>query len=108
MKKEPTVIDVLKRMRTLLRKGWTQKTSARGRTGRPVKSESPRAVSFCLIGAESRAGHDLGFEQFNLTSFLLRSCTPDGDRVGFNDTDGRKKSEVLAVVDCAIKKAQAA
>lgn len=107
-KKEPTEIDVLKRMKYLLRRGWTQFTNARGKTGREVDDESSRAVAFCLYGAAHRAVADLnGSPELNGNiDRRIRMCTGRLPISIYNDKRGRKKSEVIAVVDCAIKKAR--
>lgn len=104
--KKPTVVDVLKRMKALLRKGWTQEAAARNELGKAVPSRDATAVRFCLIGAEVRASHELAasFSVNSRVETLVRMCT-NGSVAGFNDAKGRKKSEIIAVVDCAIKKA---
>lgn len=104
--KQVTVVDVLKRMRVLLRKGWTQGTLARGVSKCPVNYSGRAARSFCLMGARERAqqdlkvGHSLSYE----AELLIVDCA-GGNDVAFNDAKGRKKSEIIAVVDCAIKQA---
>jgi len=94
--------------------GWTQGVLARGNTGRQVQSNSRVAVSFCLYGAESRAATELEADG-NVKSkaeLAIQRCIRKRTRKrgyvsisGFNDQPTRKKSEILAVVDCAIKKA---
>jgi hypothetical protein len=107
-KKEPTVLDVLKTMRRLLNKGWTQFTLARGKQGRKVAVGSRAAISFCLLGAERRALSTLGLSYSDGASAeqLLRDCGVKGDITVYNDKFNRTKEEILAVVDCAIKKAK--
>ena len=110
MKKTPTVIDVLKRMRTLLRKGWTQHAAAVTERGRVVPTVSPQAARFCLVGAEMRAAYDLGVYDLKqrtekLIRRRIRSRSGQDGIADYNDTKGRKKSEILAVVSCAIEKA---
>lgn len=105
-KKEPTVADVLRRMKALLLKGWTQKTSARGRSGRPVYSLGPFAVSFCLLGAEVRAVNEVARGRNDLSDRverLIAECIGGGIAL-FNDSPATTKKDVLDVVDCAIKK----
>lgn len=108
-KKKPTAIDVLRRMRSILRKGWTQHAFARSASERPVESLSQRAVTFCLLGAKNRAVCDLGADlKMERQSYkLLMRCVPDGSISAYNDAKGRTKPEVLKVVECAIKKATA-
>ena len=35
----------------LLKKGWTQRTCARDKMGRPVPADDPNASCYCLLGA---------------------------------------------------------
>lgn len=113
MKKDPTVVDVLKRMRSILRKGWTQKEMARNAKGQKVRATHPEATEFCLAGAQYRALADIDPAMPWTTECcvedLIRLCVQrcGGDSVViFNDAPERKKSEVIAVVTCAIEKAQ--
>lgn len=112
MAKEITVVEVLKRMRTLLRKGWTQGTYARTVDNYCCASWSKDGVQFCLVGAQRRAANDLkAFGQTNRTLSLIAKCADlksddEGAITKYNDVEGRKKSEVIAVVTCAIKKAE--
>lgn len=111
-KKQPTVTDVLKRMKTLLtKKGWVQGYFAKTRTGKICEAHSRAAVGYCLVGARLKASEDLGAsydDQGADVDYLLRKCFPRRQSItSFNDAKGRKKSEVLAVVDCAIKKSLA-
>lgn len=107
MKKQPTVVDVLKRMKALLRKGWTQKAEARTANGKEVPPESSTAVRFCLIGARERVLRTCKFDHIGMYEVrrLLEQCTNGMGVEAYNDAKNRKKSEVLAVVDCAIKAA---
>ena len=111
-KSKPTVVDVLKRMRVLLRRGWTQGYYAHSKTGRQVEFYSKSAARFCLIGAEHRAltdlnAHDLGLNR--PVQALIAKCAkvPRIEIVAYNDNPKRKKSEILQVVNCAIKTATA-
>lgn len=108
MKKNPTARDVLVRMRTLLRKGWTQGGYARARNGHHVDYESTAAVRFCLLGASRRATSDLRADCGYQATALIRRCLPAESTgiVGFNDAKTTKKTDVLKVVNCAIKKAE--
>lgn len=111
MKKQPTVVDVLKRMKALLRKGWTQRTFARAANGRKMPWESPKAVRFCLLGAENRAAceivpHKRQRDRVKGSIYsLLAKCSGNLSISNYNDHPQRKKEEVIAVVDCAIKAA---
>ena len=107
MKKKSTAIDVLKRMRTLLRKGWTQHWFAKNAKGSFRWEGDADVVSFCLVGAMNRACRDLGATKQGV-ALLLRKSLPTRKHglTEFNDAKGRKKSEVIAVVIRAIEKAE--
>lgn len=112
-KKDVTVVDVLKRMRTLLRKGWSQGNYAHTASGYRCAVWSPGAASFCLIGAHRRAVIELqtAFGNAQQSLKLIANCAKvDGEFgiYGYNDAKGRKKSEIIKVVSCAIEKAQGA
>lgn len=109
-KKLATVADVLVRMRELLRRGWTQGHFATSAGGRDVDALSVSAARFCLNGAWNRATHDLtaSLKVAGTVQSLVWGCVPNFQRpTTFNDAKGRKKSEVIAVVSCAIEKARA-
>jgi hypothetical protein len=48
-------IKILKKARSLLSKGWTQKHAARNKYGHRVDYLSPTATKFCAFGALDRA-----------------------------------------------------
>lgn len=111
-KKDITAVQFLRRMKAILRKGWVQDDYAVSARGKSVDVGSARAVKFCLLGAEDRAYHELrrhccGPETVEKAHRTIQKCLPPKTIgiVQFNDAKGRKKSEVLAVIDCAIKKA---
>lgn len=89
--------EILLAARKLIRKGWTQNTHARGRSKRAVHYNSRSAVCFCLDGALLRAGDNGRAYDF------LRQFDPSP--IAFNDTPGRKKSEVIALLTKAIEAA---
>lgn len=109
MTKKIAAADVLKRMRTLLRRGWTQGCGARSGRGREVAFYSPKAVAWCIYGANNKACFDLNADH-NLSirvSRVLLQCLPKGEHLlaHWNDQQGRVKKDVITLVDCAIKKA---
>ena len=103
VKKETTDRDVLRYMRRVLRKGWTQKARARDADGRSVNDHSRRAVSFSLHGAFLRAMIALKWSYRTELMAILRKECGDGHLKWFNDAPGRTKKEVIAVVDRAIE-----
>jgi hypothetical protein len=86
-------IAKLRRMRSLLHRGWTQGAMARTARGAPVGHEERAAACWCLLGAAYRAG---------LTNWAF----VDGTRLiavpYWNDARERTKAEVLAVIDNSI------
>lgn len=117
--KRVAAVDVLRRMRTILRKGWVQGYYAKDPRGDMAFTDEKNAVAFCLVGAQMRAVDDLHADDLRRTTArLIQSCLPRGckrrladgrdPQVAFNDAKGRKKSEILKVVDCAIAKAKSA
>jgi hypothetical protein len=109
--KQVTPVDVLRRMKALLRKGWTQGWYARTAQGNYCRTDSKNAATFCLVGAHDRARRDLSGP---VSLHYLMKCV-GGDNsnivgfdniVDFNDNSKRTKKEILQVVDCAIKLAK--
>lgn len=80
---------------------WTQWAEARDKNGTPVWPGDPEAKCFCAIGAFSRvlglaedevASHRADFEPIRMAFEKVAGERP----MGFNDTHGRKQSEVVA------------
>lgn len=101
----PTVVDVLHRMKRLLRKGWTQGARARNKSRRKVDVYSKSAASFCLDGAASRASVDLGGYQrlANRARKVLWKACGNRSVICFNDEPDRTKRQILAVVERAVE-----
>lgn len=106
-KKEPTVIAVLKRIKSILtRRGWVQGYYAKNKRGDIVEFYSRAAVGYCLTGARFLAEKELKRAGTADAKRLIESCVPESFTVEmFNDADSTKKKDVIAVVNCAIKKA---
>jgi hypothetical protein len=102
---KPQVLKVLRRMKTLLRKGWTQNVSARNAKGYATLFTAADATRFCLLGAEYRAAYELESQvPIEAVEPLLRRCAKARNIPDYNDDPKRTKKEILAVVDCAIQK----
>lgn len=83
---------------------WTQKASARSAEGNSVSVRSPKAESFCTLGAIDRVvGHDSGF--YDATHFIYQVIGSADSIAQFNDS--HTHAEVLDVLDVAIEKAKA-
>jgi hypothetical protein len=50
---------ILLRAAELIEQGWTRGTAARAADGQKVRSTSPTAISWCVVGAVDRALHEL-------------------------------------------------
>jgi len=96
--------------------GWCKEHYAIDAEGKACDPEDDCATAFCMIGALHKiTGVDDKILDIQLD--LLRTCiseTEDSDPsmhnsiVSFNDYVAKDVSEVLAIYDCAIKKAQTA
>ena len=112
-----TVLETLKEVRDIISRGWCQGWDARDETGKMVFHSDKKACSWCLIGAIAKAtDNGVGNVVFrseeennlfhNCVVQLIETINPD-ERAGFaltewNDIRGRKKDEVLSVVDKTI------
>lgn len=107
VKKKPTVIDVLKRMKSILtRRGWVQGYYAKNSRGKIVEFDSTAAVGYCLTGARFLAEKELRQDSTVGAKRLIESCVPKPFSVEeFNDAEATTKKDVVAVINCAIQKA---
>lgn len=103
-----TVVQVLRKARALIRKGWTQGTGARTKSGKGVDSMARSAVRFCCLGAIWRFDHGAVTDSVRCLSRAIngKSIEWDSEHLDvverFNDNPARKKAEVLALFDRAI------
>lgn len=99
------VLQILRKARKLLAKGWTQRTFAKDKDGVPVTWDSQQAVCFCLGGALRRASQDAGKPYGWESACELRRALGITDAVAeWNDAETRKQRHVLARLDRAIAK----
>jgi len=99
-----TTVEVLTRAREILWKGWCQGPYAETRKGVAVEVDHPDAVRFCSYGALDRVAWEEGTSVSDATDALIRVInTPQV--AGWNDAPNRKKREVIAAFDRAIKAA---
>jgi len=113
-------LSFLKRARSLLKGGWTQKTYfARDKDQNPVlspyttahldpKDQLPEAVYFTIHGACTRAVVDiLGnqcYPHYGHTRLEGLLKNEIGDTIKYNDSEGRTQEEILALFDKVIDK----
>ena len=64
---------ILLRAAKLVALGWTRGTAARGVTGQKVRSTSPQATAWCVVGAVDRALYEL----WNLDVYALLGLEVD-------------------------------
>ncbi len=102
-----TAVDVLRDMRVMLERGWTQNACARDSAGNEVDELSLKAVSFDALGALTRAGRDAKVEARHEAISHLRAGIGFKSLGDWNDEPGRTQAEVLALVDRAISSASA-
>lgn len=109
MSQSQTEVDnILYSARRILRTfKWTQGTNARDSRGMSVSTANSDAVAFCLWGAICRANWTLsncGTALLSASTLVRNTLGPRGKMniSGFNDTKGRTKEEILAVLDKAI------
>lgn len=96
---KPTALDVLKLARKLVRKGWTQNTSARTAQGFRCDYLASDATHFCLSGAMHAAASKL-----HLHVPPIRVPCYGNDWPSWNDEEGRTQAEVLALLDSEIER----
>ncbi len=104
-----TVVDVLRRARALVARGWTQQCFARTANGWPADPRSSLAQEWCMFGALEAAGAD---QYFDYSSLKIIGDIDWNDAPGrrqavadWNDVPGRTQAEVLAAFDAAIEAA---
>lgn len=103
-----TVKGYLQAVKQIIESGWTQHRSASDRHSHSVDLRAPNAVRFCMSGALCRVDLELAKpnEELRLKARRQIQGILGGDSiVNFNDTTGRKKSEVIEVLNEAIRAA---
>lgn len=95
-------------------KGWTQGCNARNAAGERVYVDTPDAACFCVYGALAKCVEQELLGQLNdiaaaeLSKYVSREFGELDGRSGqnivnYNDTPGRTKEEVLAVMRAVAK-----
>lgn len=102
------VTKILKRAKSLIRRGWTQGSYARNRGDTSIVVESPNACKFCLRGAVERAHLDLqaDSEYYWAAQRVLEKTIRKETVIQYNDKSGRKKDEILKKLDMAITRSE--
>lgn len=111
------VVKILNRTKDIVQKGWTQNNFARNKYGHAVDHKSENASKFCLTGAFEQASNDESYiDKRQARDCLERAIanrtghtdTEDDytPMITFNDKKGRKKCEVVGIVEYAIQLAK--
>ena len=105
--------QILTEAYALIERGWVQGWDARNRYGKMVQALTPDACAWCLTGALTKAATHLHLreEDRQRAYELVAAALPTGESrfvVVFNDSPGRTKEQVLAVLDDAIELAKQA
>ncbi|MGD9890972.1 MAG: hypothetical protein AB7R89_28275 [Dehalococcoidia bacterium] len=104
-------IAVLRRARELIATGWAQGWYARSINGRRARVSSPKATSFCILGAISLASDEVspaGYDLYIRTVTQVGGFVSDRDVAGWNDAPERTQADVLALLDSLIEDAEVA
>lgn len=98
--------DILHRAADLLEEfGWTQGPYAADAEGHEVEPEDGSARCFCLVGSIRRAASDFAHPFVDPRDAHLYALTHVGQGGAWNESDGRTKAEVIAVLRAAAEKA---
>lgn len=104
-----STLDVLVRARALVERGWCTGVEARDEHGNQCdESDSPSAVSWCMIGAVYRGARKEDDIALARKAARCLTATVGGLLDQWNDAPGRTQSEVLAAFDRAIEAARPA
>ena len=95
--------EILAKARYLIYHGWTQGCEARDIDGDETWIGSPTACKFCLTGAIIKAGAHGGLRA-DCYHHLRTMGGINVNLVTWNDTPGRKKWEVLELLDNSIRR----
>ena len=90
-----TLLEQLQAVRARIEKGWTKGTYARDKDGQKTYFDSPTACKWCLAGA-------CFVEQCEEAVDYINEYLISNYYIGipaWNDRDGRKKREVLELLD---------
>lgn len=95
------ILELIDRARSLVDRGWATGCLAKDGAGRPVHELSPKAASWCLVGAFHRAAWDMDGdeEEVEKIKFDLMLVLGAVNMTRFNDKTGRTKGEILEWLD---------
>ena len=89
---------IVKEAERLIRAGWTKGTFARDKAGQGVNPISPQATCFCVLGALTRAQHNLTGMSTGIDPRVIeavQASVPYGSNIAvYNDADRREQWQV--------------
>ena len=91
----------------LIQKGWCKGTYAKGKSGRDVLPDSPRATEFCAVGAIRRVAPHTYPEVHRALRLYLREWVGAGGVTFWNDAPERTKTQVVRAFRDAAKAVEA-
>jgi hypothetical protein len=101
-------LEVLRKARGLIEKGWCQGVYAKDENGKPCDPNSAAAESFCVYGALRRWAQRYSDEYDAATDRLGEEPECQHGISLFNDHEDRTQAEVLALFDRTIAKLETA
>ena len=107
------LVKSLQIARGYLEKGWTQNASARNESGAIIGPHWPQAVCWCLTGACTRSAFDIigdiapDLNYLRVEMIDALRITIGYEPVIYNDSEGRRKEDVLMIVDATIARLKA-
>lgn len=113
----PIALKILEGSLALIEQGWTQSTCARDKDGHSVYAQSPDAVRWCIIGAQTKTRGTLVADgvaecgailmEVDTAHNWLRRGMPDTLGLSdYNDNPHRTKGEVVTLFKNAIADAR--
>lgn len=101
--------DLLRKVRNLVARGWTQDAWARDAGCRPVEESDPTACQWCVSGAFYLLDPEREAAVSTARKILCSIVgIEDDDLSDWNDAPGTTQSEVLAMLDRAALEAELA
>jgi len=101
-------MNILKRTKELLDKGWIKHAAAKDANNTDVRPDSPRAVTFCATGALAAAAAEFDASPdyfFRRLDELVSedSDTERGNIVDYNDNDASGPDDIKKYIDKLIE-----
>lgn len=94
-----TTLEILKKAKGLIEKGWIKGTYSQNKHG------YSDAVQFCMVGSIYEAVNHIPVEESRMAVRVVKKCIPSkyNSIQSFNDNRKTTKKDVLAIFDKAIQ-----